>query len=272
MNPVKGHYSIVQYCPDLARRETVNIGVVLLVPERAFLQTRMVADNERVRHFFRTTGDDAKLLSDFKKSFSARIEAEHGRVTTLETFQKFIDTRGNQIQLTEPAFVKVRECQETLTQLFDLLVGGKTKQRNRESFPKSLQARFEAGKVAELIETNVSISVPILERETKIPFAFQNGAFHLLQPVVFPADKEEVNFNRALKYSMEGKILQDHPDDKYGQLKFNVIGRFASMSDPSIPIVRGVLRESNVRLHLDHDLSGLVDEIRRTAKPRPKRA
>jgi len=71
---------------------------------------------------------------------------------------------------------------------------------------------------------------------------------------------------------MEGKILQDHPDDEYGQLKFNVIGRFASMSDPSIPIVRDVLKESNVRLHLDHDLSGLVDEIRRTAKARPKRA
>jgi hypothetical protein len=135
MNPVKGHYSIVQYCPDLARRETVNIGVVLLVPQREFLQTRMVADNERVRHFFGTTGDDAKLLSEFKKSFSDRIEAEHGRVTTLETFQKFIDTRGNQIQLTEPAFVKVRDCQETLTQLFDQLVGGKVKQRNHESFP-----------------------------------------------------------------------------------------------------------------------------------------
>jgi hypothetical protein len=119
MSPVKGHYSIVQYCPDLARRETVNIGVVLLVPERAFLQTRMVADNQRVRHFFGITGNDAKLLSDFKKSFSARIEAEHGRVTTLETFQKFIDTRGNQIQLTEPAFVKVRECQETIDRLFD---------------------------------------------------------------------------------------------------------------------------------------------------------
>ena len=111
MNPVKGHYSIVQYCPDLARRETVNIGVVLLVPERACLQTRMVADNERVRHFFGTTGNDAKLLSDFKKSFFARIESERARVSTLESFQKFIDTRGNQIQLTEPAFVKVRECQ-----------------------------------------------------------------------------------------------------------------------------------------------------------------
>lgn len=106
MNPVKGYYSIVQYCPDLARRETVNIGVVLFVPERAFLQARMVADNERVRHFFGTTGNDAKLLSDFKKSFSSRIEAEHGRVTTLDAFQKFIDTRGNQIQLTEPGVRK----------------------------------------------------------------------------------------------------------------------------------------------------------------------
>ena len=272
MNPVKGHYSIVQYCPDLARRETVNIGVVLLVPDRSFLQTRMIADNERVKHFFGTKGDDAKMLSEFKKSFTARIDAEQGRIGSLESFQKFIDTRGNQIQLTEPAFVKVRECQETIDQLFDQLVGGKAKPHKRESFTKSLQMRFEAGKVADLIETNVPISVPILDRETRVPFGFQNGAFHLLQPVTFAPDKEESNFNRALKYSMEGKILQEHPDDEYGQLKFNVIGRFASMFDPSIPIVRKVLAESDVRLHLDHDLSGLVDEIRRTGKQRTKRA
>ena len=63
---------------------------------------------------------------------------------------------------------------------------------------------------------------------------------------------------------MEGKILQDHPDDEYGQLKFIIIGRFACTADPSITIVRKVLEESNVRLHLDHDLSGLIDEIRRT--------
>ena len=272
MNPTKCHYSIVQYCPDLARRETVNIGVVLLVPERAFLQTRMVADNERVRHFFGTSGDDAKLLNAFKKSFSARIEAEHGRVSTLESFQKFIDTRGNQIQLTEPAFVKVRDCHESIDQLFEQLVSGRAKSHKRESFTQSLQSRFDAGKVADLVETNVPISVPFLNREIKVPFGFQNGAFHLLQPVTFAPDKEESNFNRALKYSMEGRILQEHPDDEYGPLQFNVIGRFASMSDPSISIVRKVLAESNVRLHLDHDLSALVDEIRRTGKPRTKRA
>jgi hypothetical protein len=157
-----------------------------------------------------------------------------------------------------------------MEQLFEQLVGGKAKLHKRESFTKSLQSRFEAGKVADLVETNVPISVPFLNRETKVPFGFQNGAFHLLQPVTFATDKEESNFNRALKYSMEGRILQEHPDDEYGQLKFNVIGRFARMSDPSIPIVRKVLAESQVRLHLDHDLSGLIDEIRRTGKPRNK--
>ena len=95
MNPTKGYYSIVQFCSDLARRESVNIGAVLLVPERAFLQARMVKDNERVKHFFGTAGDDAKMLTEFKKGFAARIEAEHGSITRIESFKKFIDTRGN---------------------------------------------------------------------------------------------------------------------------------------------------------------------------------
>jgi len=75
MNPTKGHYSIVQYCPDLARRETVNIGVVLLVPERAFLQTRMVADNEWVRHFFGTTGDDANVYAKARNNECFHLDA-----------------------------------------------------------------------------------------------------------------------------------------------------------------------------------------------------
>ena len=47
MNPTKGYYSIVQFCPDLARRETVNISVVLLVPEKDLYEPRMFADRLR---------------------------------------------------------------------------------------------------------------------------------------------------------------------------------------------------------------------------------
>ncbi len=76
MAPTKGYYSIVQYCPDLARGEATNIGVVLLVPERGFLRSRMVRDNARVRHMFGTSGDALRQLNDFKRSFASRIKAE----------------------------------------------------------------------------------------------------------------------------------------------------------------------------------------------------
>ena len=38
MTPLKGYYSIVQYCPDLNRGETANIGIVLMVPDRGYLR------------------------------------------------------------------------------------------------------------------------------------------------------------------------------------------------------------------------------------------
>jgi len=271
MNPTKGYYSIVQFCPDLARRETVNIGVVLFVPEKGFFESRMVADNERVRHFFGTSGDDAKRLHEFKRSFAARIEAEGTRITSLESLQKFIDTRGNQLQLTEPGFVKVRDCRETIDRLFEQLVGGKQRTGKRQSFKDSLQSHFDSAGISDRICKDISIDVPFLNQATKIPFGFQNGVFHLLQPVRFESAKDESNFGLACKYSTEGRIFQEHPDADYGPLQFNVIGRFPSKSDDSIPIVRQVLAASNVRLHLEHDLSELVDEIRRTGKPRESR-
>lgn len=268
MKPVKGYFSIIQYCPDLARRETVNIGVLLMVPEQRFLQARLVRDNERVRHFFGTRGEDLRALRLFKKSFASRVEAEGARIQTAESLQKFIDTRGNHIQLTNPGFVKVRRCEATLDALFESLVGGMAKKGRREPFVKKLHDHFESAGIFDRIYTDIPIEVPILKHETKVPFGFQNGSFHLLRPVSFKPDKEESNFRIACRYSTAGKLYQEHPDKRFGQLEFNVIGRFASESDTSIPIVRKVLAESNVRLHLEHDLSSLVDEIRITGKVR----
>ena len=52
--------------------------------------------------------------------------------------------------------------------------------------------------------------VTIVSKDGRLTRAYSWSAFHLLQPVTFAADKEESNFNRTLKYSMEGKILQEH--------------------------------------------------------------
>lgn len=271
MNPTKGYFSIVQYCPDLARREAVNIGVVLVVPDRLFLDTKLVTTNKRVKRFFGTKGDDANLLTEFKNSFVSRIDAEQLRIDSLESFEKFVDTRGNQIQLTKPAFVKVRDCRETLQHLFEKLVSGKdSKRKKRESFKDSLQKLFEKGNVAHLIEKDILLPVPGLNIDAKVPYAYLNCAFHALHPVDFALDNEGMKFTRASKYSMEGKFLQSQSNDEYGEINVEVIGRFASDADPSIAAVRKVLDESNVKLRLESELPELIDEIRRTGRERKK--
>lgn len=117
----KGYYSVVQYVPDLDRAESVNIGVLLFVAETSFCEVRLSRDNRRVRHFFNTSSDDLIRLTEFKRSFVHRIKSE--KFHTIEQLKKFINTRGNQIQMTEPRFVKVTEtCKDQLDHLFEDLV------------------------------------------------------------------------------------------------------------------------------------------------------
>lgn len=117
MKPSRGYYSVIQYIHDLARAEAVNIGVLLFVPDRGFLDARIVHDNARVRHVFGVAGDDLKRLTAFKSSFGERVKVERYNIETVEQLAKFIDTRGNQIQLTEPRFAKVIHCKELLDDL-----------------------------------------------------------------------------------------------------------------------------------------------------------
>jgi len=48
----KGYFSLVQYCPDVARQEAVNVGVVLLCPEQKFIGVKITPGNQRIRRFF----------------------------------------------------------------------------------------------------------------------------------------------------------------------------------------------------------------------------
>jgi hypothetical protein len=49
MNPTTGYYSLIQYCPDAAREEAANVGVVLFCPEVDYLEARTVSGNDRIR-------------------------------------------------------------------------------------------------------------------------------------------------------------------------------------------------------------------------------
>ena len=48
--PTKGYFCLVQYCPDLARQEVANVGVLLFSPDHDFLEARLVTGNQRVEN------------------------------------------------------------------------------------------------------------------------------------------------------------------------------------------------------------------------------
>ena len=118
---LKGYYSILQYVPDPERAEAVNIGIVLFCRERNFLKAKTTKDHARVIRFFgESPGLDLQRLTIFKQAFEERIAAEG--IQTLAAFQRFVDTRANQLRLIAPRPLKMAEPEEELAHLFALLV------------------------------------------------------------------------------------------------------------------------------------------------------
>ena len=268
MKPSKGYYSVIQYIHDLARGESANIGVLLFVPERGFLDARIVHDNARVRHVFGVAGDDLKRLNTFKSSFGERVKVERYNIESVEQLSKFIDTRGNQIQLTEPRFTKVTNCEELLDDLFKKLVDGNAKKKKRpKRFAKKIEQRFLTAGIQEKVQRDIPIRVPVVERDINVAFGFQNGSYNLMQAVSFHDENVDRNANLAIRHSFQGRALQSEKHADYdGGLKYRVLGRFQSNQNESISVVRRVLKENDVQLYTEKDLPELIDEIRRTGK------
>lgn len=107
MGAVKTHYCVIQYCPDLTRLEAANVGVLLFCPEKHFLKARTVQGNQRIRRFFGSEGHDWSRIESFKAGFEERVSVEQGNISKLEDLEKFIATRANLIQVSDPRPMKV---------------------------------------------------------------------------------------------------------------------------------------------------------------------
>ena len=97
----KGFYSLIQYCPDPARLEAANVGVLLFCPERKYLSVRMSNDNRRVQQFFGCKEHDWKQIRLFKKGMEERIARESLKIRTSDQLQSFIETLNAQATARE---------------------------------------------------------------------------------------------------------------------------------------------------------------------------
>lgn len=266
MKPTKGYYCLIQYCPDLSRLEAANIGVLLFCPERSFLQARTSRDNGRIRHFFGSEGYDWSQINSFKMGIEERLEVEHPNIQSLDDLQHFIQLRANQIQITAPRPMRVRNPKEDLEQLFQDLVGGAQQQQSRTSFKRYVGDRFTSAGLGPKIARDLSIHVPIYNEDLKVPYGYQNGRFNLIQPLTFASKDSGYAIGKACRFAVEGKSLREKPHPRYGKLQLIVVGRFSSQGADTKADVRRILGEHQVQLYAEDNLAQLIDEIRRTGK------
>src|ERR1700733_576033 len=123
MNTTKGYYSLVQYCPDPSRLESVNVGVVLFCPDLEFLRARLAKSSARVTKLFGK--QDWEFLAMQKSAIEARLAREEKTFRSMEEFGSYVARRANALLLTSPRPVKVAEPEDELQRLFERLVGEK---------------------------------------------------------------------------------------------------------------------------------------------------
>jgi hypothetical protein len=123
MPQTTGYSCLIQYCPDAAREEVANVGVVLFCPEPHFLKARTARGNDRLRRFFGPGEVDGERIDVVKQSIKRRLTIDRDQFRDLASLERFAATRANAMRLTPPRAIAIEDPEAELDRLFDRLVG-----------------------------------------------------------------------------------------------------------------------------------------------------
>lgn len=206
MTRKQGYYSLVQFCPDPARAEVVNLGVLLFSPEHQFLEVSMSKTVRRVKSVFPQIEYDTDQIKTIISWLKKRLEVERARIRDKNDLNYFFQTRINDIRITEPRSIMVGAPIAKLRELYSELVEiPKASTANREApetlgFPE-LDAFFQRPDIAGHVEENVTFDVPISGRTIEVPYVFTNGTINLVKP-------ERIgSFEAAEKWLVDGLLI-----------------------------------------------------------------
>ena len=261
---MNGYFSLIQYCPDRARLESANVGVVVSVPDQHVLEVRMSSSNDRVRRFFRQRGPELDAFRILKETFKSRVRQEQFGISTLAELEEFIAARGNDFRLTPPRPVRVDHAPILADELLHELVGGRAERHTShdEASLKRVRDRFAMDDVAALIRKSVRVNMPEVGRQIFAPFAFQNGVLNLIKPQSFGADTQR-SFRDASLLSVEGTVLERHVPAG-GAARLIVVPMFSNATPESRRIAEQLFADFSVRYTPVESIEDLVEEVKRS--------
>lgn len=262
MEPKRGYYSLIQFCPDSSRLESVNVGVLLFCPEAHFLAARTTAANHRAAQLVGRDGLDKSALNSAKRAIERRLNVDRESFQTLEDLQHFVASRGNVLKLTDPRPIKVFDPQNDLDALFAELVGGRPRTVPSKPVIPELDEAFRRLHGQGRARLDWAVDVPILGRTLRVPYAYRNGVWNLVKPLRF-SGSETVVTNTAMGLAVEGDLLRKHGIDQDGEKRLVVVSVFADkgVSAAVRSRVADLLLEYRVGLVRQNELPGFLASV-----------
>lgn len=264
MKPLKGYYSLIQYCPDRSRQEVANIGLVVYVPEIHFLSAKLSRSNARMRHFFGHNSIDNQRINFLKSSIENRLTIEKDRFTSFDDFEKFVNTRANELILTTPRPIKIGDPQQDTNALFQELIGERARARtSRKLFPH-LDHTFR-DRLKDRMHFDLSVEVPFANRTIQIPYAYRNGVNNLIRPQAFGPNAADT----GLRLAAEGELLQKYPEENAEPRKLILLPKIERVTAPAL--LRSSLTELfnrfDIRTVWEDQLERFEAEVEKEAHP-----
>lgn len=117
VNGTIGYYSIIQYSTSRIRKESVNVGVVLLVPNKSYIKSVVTHSLHKVSTTFNIDGDTKKWLMRALDTTQIHI---HRIVPVVGGLNKYIKTRMNEITMTDLFPIKIKDRENLDHKLINL--------------------------------------------------------------------------------------------------------------------------------------------------------
>lgn len=214
MEPHKGFYSLVQFCPDRGRAEAVNIGLVLFVPALKHLEVRTVKTSKRIAQVFGKGAVDAWWLKTSRESFERGVVAEHqaGRFNTPEDLDRYLASLGNDVVPTPSRPTRVESPSADMERLFARLVEPSTASI-LDAFPpivKPLDDAFQHLRVhLASIQFGRKFRVEGYHHEVQTDYMFMNECANLVR-LLRIGDSAARTFDQAVKLGGESVFVKKH--------------------------------------------------------------
>lgn len=207
----KGYYCLIQFCPDVARAEAVNVGALVFRSEPAGLAVRVVQEPETVARRL-VPKVPAHVVNDAVQSIDYRLR--HENINSVEELERFVRTRGNQIQLTMPRFLRVEDLNADIDRIFVELVASvpsaSREPRRIAAVAERLRSSFERlrAEKPDRVDIGRRFEIPGVALSIPTNYSYRNGRLNLVRILDLP--KTEVTARReALALHSEGELVRD---------------------------------------------------------------